>query len=152
MPTPLLFDIISPVFGFPININATTYLSLDEIKNILEQENPRDAKMRLALEIVKIFYGEDAAQKAERHFIKTVQKKETPDDIDEIKIKAGEYAPLELLTLLELASSKNDAKRLIEQGAVKINNKILTDWREKIAVKDSDIIKVGKRRFIKLIS
>ena len=129
-----------------------TYLSLDEIKNILEQENPRDAKMRLALEIVKIFYGEDTAQKAERHFIKTVQKKETPDDIDEIKIKAGEYAPLELLTLLELASSKNDAKRLIEQGAVKINNKILTDWREKIAVKDSDIIKVGKRRFIKLIS
>ena len=129
-----------------------TYLSLDEIKNILEQENPRDAKMRLALEIVKIFYGEDAAQKAERHFIKTVQKKETPDDIDEIKIKAGEYAPPELLTLLKLASSKNDAKRLIEQGAVKINNKILTDWREKIAVKDSDIIKVGKRRFIKLIS
>src|SRR3990167_7039167 len=127
-----------------------TYLSLDEIKNILEQENPRDAKMRLALEIVKIFYGEDAAQKAERHFIKTVQKKETPDDIDEIKIKAGEYAPLELLTLLELASSKNDAKRLIEQGAVKINNKILTDWREKIVVKSSDIIKAGKRRFIKL--
>ena len=129
-----------------------THLPLDEIKNILEQENPRDAKMRLALEIVKIFYGEDAAQKAERHFIKTVQKKETPDDIDEIKIKAGEYAPPELLTLLKLASSKNDAKRLIEQGAVKINNKILTDWREKIAVKDSDIIKVGKRRFIKLIS
>ena len=127
-----------------------TYLSLDEIKNILEQENPRDAKMRLALEIVKIFYGEDTAQKAERHFIKTVQKKETPDDIDEIKIKAGEYAPLELLTLLELASSKNDAKRLIEQGAVKINNKILTDWREKIVVKSSDIIKAGKRKFVKI--
>ena len=127
-----------------------THLPLDEIKNILEQENPRDAKMRLALEIVKIFYGEDTAQKAERHFIKTVQKKETPDDIDEIKIKAGEYAPLELLTLLELASSKNDAKRLIEQGAVKINNKILTDWREKIVVKSSDIIKAGKRKFVKI--
>jgi len=127
-----------------------TYLPLDEIKNILEQENPRDVKMRLALEIAKIFYGDDAAQKAERYFIKTVQKKETPDDIEEIKIKAGEYAPLELLALLKLASSKNDAKRLIEQGAVKIDNKTLTDWRKKIIVKDSDIIKVGKRKFVKI--
>ena len=127
-----------------------THLSLEEIKNIISRENPRDAKMRLALEITKIFYREDAAQKAEQYFIKTIQKKETPDDMEEIKIKAGEYFPLELLALLKLASSKNDAKRLIEQGAVKINNEILVDWREKIAVKGGDIVRVGKRRFIKI--
>ena len=126
------------------------YLSLDEIKNILKKENPRDAKMRLALEITKIFYGEDAARKAEHYFIKTVQKKETPDDMEEIKIKAGEYLPLELLVLLKLVSSKNDAKRLIEQGAVKINNEILVDWRKEIVVKKGDIVKAGKRRFIKI--
>lgn len=110
-----------------------TRLSLDEIKNILKQE-PRDAKARLAFEIVKLYYGEEKANQAGKEFNKVFRDKKIPDNIPEFKVKSRDLVDMLLET--KMASSKNEARRLIEQGGVKFENNIL---------------RVGKRRFARIV-
>lgn len=128
-----------------------TYLSLEEIKKLTKLENPRDAKMRLAFKITKIFHGEDLAQKAEEEFNKIFREKQKPSEIENRKVKSGKWKAADLLIKIKLASSKNDAKRLVEQGGVKIDDRIIKNWNEEIEVKNGMIVQVGKRRFVKII-
>jgi len=138
-----------------------TSLSLKEVESIKNGLFPRgkltrkDIKMMLAKEIVKIYHSGKEAEKAEAEFNKIFKDKELPTDIP--KIKLTEVGPLEvnildLLLKIKLVSSKAEARRLVEQGAVKIDNKIQTDWQTKIKTKPGLVIQVGKRRFVKLIS
>ncbi len=126
-----------------------TKLSLDEIKKII-LGNPRDAKARLALEIVKIFYGEKNAEIAEKEFDKIFKSKDLPSDTPDFQTDKREYFILDLLCDTNLTSSKNEAKRLVEAGAVDIDNKTEKEWKRNIELKDGMIIKVGSRRFIKI--
>jgi tyrosyl-tRNA synthetase len=130
---------------------------LDEIREGLKDGvlNPRDVKMRLAREIVALYHGEEKSIDAEEYFIRVFQKKSMPEEIEEKFIPAGElrngtiFLP-RLLTLCGLAPTTSEAKRLITQGAVKINeNKILipSDYE----LKDDDIVQVGKRKFVKIV-
>ena len=130
-------------------VNCTN-LPLEEIKEILKTNSPKDAKQRLAYEITKIFHGEKKAKQAEEEFVRVFSKKEIPEDIKEYRLKKGEYMLFELLFELKLASSKSEAKRLIKQGGVKVNNKSITNEMAKITPKDGDIIRVGKRKFAKI--
>jgi len=127
-----------------------TYLSLEEIKTIMF-ENPRDAKARLAKEIVKIFYGEKRAELAEQEFNKIFQKKDLPTKIPTFKTSRKEYPILDLLCDSGLTPSKSEAKRLMVAGAVDINNVKEKDWRKILIIKDGLIIRVGNRRFIKIL-
>lgn len=129
---------------------------LQEIKQGLENGtlHPRDAKMRLAREIVTTYHGQEAAKAAEEHFKKVFQKHELPDDIPEIilndpELKNGIWLP-RLLVKIKLASSTSEARRLITQGAVKINGKKETDPGAQVIPASGMIIQVGKRRFAKL--
>ncbi len=122
-----------------------TDLLIDKIKN------PRDAKAKLAREIAMIYHGETAALNAEKEFNRVFKEKGQPTEIPQIKITSKNLPVLELLVKTKLAPSKSEAKRLIEQGAVKIRGQIVSDWRKEIEVEKDMILQAGKRKFIKLI-
>ncbi|HUQ85401.1 MAG TPA: tyrosine--tRNA ligase [Candidatus Limnocylindrales bacterium] len=133
-----------------------TDLPIEEIsiinKKITDGENPMQFKKQLAFELVKQLNDKDEAIKSQENFEKTVQDKETPSEISTVSVQKAQSI-LDVLIHTGLALSKSDAKRLVEQGAVEINNKRITDGYiliEKLAKSDETLIQVGKRRFIKV--
>ncbi|MEK9134693.1 MAG: tyrosine--tRNA ligase [Patescibacteria group bacterium] len=112
--------------------------------------NPREAKAQLAKEIIKTCYNSKAAELAEKEFNQVFKEGGLPSDIPEIIIKEGATDILDLLVETKITSSKSEAKRLIEQGGVKIDNEIQNDWRKVVDVKKSQIIQAGKRKFAKI--
>lgn len=131
------------------------HLSLMEVEKIKKELksknfNPRDAKAKLAYEIVALYHGKPAAQKAEKEFNRIFKEKELPSEMPSIKITDKNINILDLLVKTKLASSKAEAKRLIEQKGVKIDDEIQEDWRKNILIKSVMIIQVGKRKFVKI--
>jgi len=128
---------------------------LKEVKEILKDRktNPRDTKFRLAREIVKLYHNEEEAEKAAFEFEKIFKKRELPDEIVEFPIESNENQLwiIELLTLTKMANSNAEARRLVEQGGVKVNGKRITDINTEIRLDTPFILKVGKRRFLKII-
>jgi len=129
-----------------------TRVSLEEIEENVKMENPRDAKMRLAFEIVRIFHGEEKASEAQEDFVSTIQKKGIPDNVEEVEISEGESV-LDFMIKSGLAESKSDARRKIEQGGVSVNGKSINASTLILNKKEHDgkIIKVGKRNFRKIV-
>ena len=126
-----------------------TRVSLTEIEKV-KKLNPRDAKIRLAREIVRLYHGEKKAMKAEKEFERVFKEKKLPSKIPGVKIKEEKLNILEFLVKTKLASSKSEAKRLILQKGVKINGIVKENWQEIIETKKGMIIQVGKRKFVKL--
>ncbi len=143
----------------PEYFELATKLPKGEIDEIKKNENPRDQKAVLAKEIVKMYHGEKKAQKAEEEFNKIFRDKELPTDIPVFQIPKGypkkTYPILDLLFDSKLVSSKSDAKRLIEQNAVEIQTGDkkgkVTDWKKEINLENEMVIKVGSRRFVKIV-
>lgn len=130
-----------------------TWLQLSEINKILDESGPRDAKMRLAFEITKIYHGEDTAKQAEENFVQTFQKKETPDEVGEYVAKEGDSI-IEVLVGSKLVESKSEARRALAQGGVRINGeKCDPEKGDEPLGQDHNgaIIQKGKRDFIKVI-
>jgi len=139
-----------------------TNVPVEEIR-LLEQGlannevHPRDLKMRLGWEIVNIYHGQNEANQAKEEFIRMFQKKEIPDDMPEISINKletetdGKIEIVSLMVNASLAPSRGEARRLIEQGGVKINDKKVSDAQAVIPLMVGDIIKVGKRKFVRII-
>ncbi|XOB42749.1 MAG: tyrosine--tRNA ligase [Candidatus Nealsonbacteria bacterium] len=148
------------VMAFPDEVIGTVFTLCTEVpdkrlkeieKNLkLKKINPRDIKASLAKEIVKIYYGEKSAQKAEQEFNKVFKEKKLPSEIKKVKINKKEIDVLELLVELKLAPSKSEAKRLIQQNAVRIDGNLKNDWKEIIGIKKGMVVKVGKRKFVKV--
>ncbi|MFC5987371.1 tyrosine--tRNA ligase [Marinicrinis lubricantis] len=131
---------------------------LDQLKKGLEDGSvhPRDAKMRLAHTFVRMYHNAEQADAAEEHFKTVFQKRALPDDLPEAELSAaqldnGKIKLIELLVTLGLQSSNGEARRSIQQGAVKINEEKMTDVFAEVTVNDGDVIQVGKRKFAKLI-
>ncbi len=115
------------------------------------KENPRDLKLRLAEEIVKIYHGKKEAQKAKDYFVDTFSKKETPENIPEVEVSKDKIKLTEFLVFSGNADSLSDARRKIEQGGVEINNKKETDWKRILNKKDNgSTLKIGKKDFVKI--
>ncbi len=127
-----------------------TLLPLPEIKLIAGMDNPRNAKVKLAYEICKIYHGETAALRASQQFEKIFSKKENPDDIKTFNIQTGSISPVALLIQMKFVSSKNEAKRLIEGGGMKINQVKIIAWQKNITIKSGEVIQAGKRKFGKI--
>lgn len=128
---------------------------LNEIKEQMESEllNPRDVKMALARELVTLYHGAEAAQTAEKQFVSVFQKGDIPDDMEEIKLPADVlkddiWLP-RFLSDHKLAPTSSEGRRLIQQGAVKINGQKSSE--ENVRLKPGDVIQVGKRRFAKIL-
>lgn len=130
---------------------------IEKIRNILEEEscNPRDVKMKLAFEITALYHGEATAKEAEAHFISLFQKKEMPDEIAGISVNEsmlveGRVDIVKAITALGFAPSNSEARRLIAQGAVKINGERI-EANSKTELKEGDIVQVGKRNFARIL-
>jgi tyrosyl-tRNA synthetase len=115
--------------------------------------NPRDLKRRLARTLVTMYHGPEAAKSAEEEFDRIFIEKEVPDQIEEFRFNPpnGDASLVTLLALSQLASSKTEARRLIGQGGVSIDNERVTDLNATVPDKKEFILKVGKRRFLKII-
>lgn len=139
-------------------VTSVSNEEIQQIKKDLAEGNlhPRDLKMRLAREIVTTYHDADAALKAEEEFKNIFQKKELPDEIPEYtlsqtELEAGKIWLPKLLTLAGLVSSTSEGKRLIQQGAVKINDQKIEPSEMDYIPEDGVIIKAGKRKFVKII-
>jgi tyrosyl-tRNA synthetase len=131
-----------------IGFELCTDITESEISSILSG-NPRDSKMKLAFEITKSVHGEKLATRAQDVFIKTFQKKEIPDEINEI-FAEGDLA--QTLIKSGLVSSNSDLRRLAEAGAITHleSEKVITLEDVKKAP-EKGTYKIGKNRFIKII-
>ena len=125
---------------------------MKEVKSSLNdgKTNPRDIKRELARKIVAIYHSDVLAKKAETNFDKIFIGKEVPDNIPEVKLDKDELL-VDIIASNKLVSSKSEARRLIDQGAVKIDDEKCLDRDQIINKGKSIIIKVGKRRFLKIL-
>jgi len=119
--------------------------SLDEIKSM----HPKEAKMKLAAIIAANFTSAEEAKKARENFEKVFSSKELPEDIQEFKVSSEKANIIDILIASKLVASKNEARRLLTQGGITINGETLKS--EEITVTDGTVLKVGKRRFLKLL-
>lgn len=115
--------------------------------------NPRDAKARLAREIVTLYHSAKAAEKAEAAFDSQFRKGERPADIPEMHLSAGEHKLVDVLIAAKLASSKGDARRLLVQGGVEVQGKKEQHPDAAVTVSSEPIIlKKGKLHFVSVVA
>jgi len=116
--------------------------------------HPRDAKLRLARRIVQLYHGKEAAEQAEAEFKNIFQQGNLPNDIPEIDIspiaEGSKVSLLKLLTFANMAASSSEARRLIQQGGVKVNDEKVDEIEAKISTAAGTVIQAGKRKFIKI--
>lgn len=128
-------------------------------RGLSKNENPRDYKARLAREIVSMYHGKKAAGDAERAFEKTFRNKEVPEDVRECTMKnlpagkAGEKCTIvDCLVLAKLAASKSEARRVIMEGGVKLDGRVVKDSNTVISIPKSGVlIQKGKRHFVRIV-
>ncbi len=141
------------IFGKIMSINdqlmykyfeLLTDFKLEDVKAL----HPKEAKLRLAETIVKQFYGETLSQKERENFEHTFSQRQIPEEIQEYMIKGGAQTLVDILLQAQCVTSKKEARRLLEQGAISCDG-------EKIAAENwilkEGVLKIGKRRFLKLI-
>ncbi|HAZ37367.1 MAG TPA: tyrosine--tRNA ligase, partial [Clostridiaceae bacterium] len=158
-------DMYSKAMTIPDNLIVKYYelvtdVHPDEIKKISDElesgeVNPRDIKMNLAREIVKLYHGEKAAMEAEEFFKTVFQKGEIPDDIDKVEVTDEELnesndAVICVIRKAGFSPSNSEARRLIKQGGVKINGEAVSD-SSAVKLHSEDILQVGKKRMAKII-
>ena len=114
-------------------------------------ENPRDLKVALAKSIITDFHSAEAAEKAEEEFNRRFVKKEIPDEIEERTVPAGSHNLAQLITDVGLAASKKEARRLIDQGGVKVNGEKASSATAELNIAgDGVLLQVGKLKFLKV--
>ncbi len=109
--------------------------------------HPRDAKMRLALEIVSIFYGNSEARAAEKDFVKLFQKKDVPEEMPEFVLQPGQTV-LDVLAAAGMVVSKSDGRRMIKQKGVKLDGELLEKFDAPFP--HPGVLQVGKRLFVRV--
>ncbi len=112
--------------------------------------NPRDAKMRLARELVTTYHGPDAARRAEGAFVRVFQARELPEDIPVRDLARPAMEAAALLVALELAPSRSEARRLVQQGGVRIDGARVEDPAATVELGHERLVQVGKRRFVRV--
>ena len=154
-----IFDTANDMFGKIMSVNDEfiikyfVYLTRVKLSLIEKYEsdlkdgiNPRDIKILLGKEIVKMYHSAEDADRAEQYFVNTFTKKEIPDDM--MELTPTDYNIVSVLIESKLAESKSEARRVIEQGGVKVNGEVLKDL-DMIIGKDSTIQK-GKMGFVRV--
>jgi tyrosyl-tRNA synthetase len=126
---------------------------LQDIRGQLKRAdvNPSILKRRLAKEIISIYHSRSAGDEAEAAFDRIFKQKEIPDDIPVFQVDTPNIALVKLLTESKLVGSGNEARRQIDQGAVSVNGERIHDEKTILAVEGELVIKVGKRRFLKVV-
>ncbi len=138
-------SLIIPYFIYMTRVPMSTVQQYET--DMKTGQNPRDYKLKLASELVRFYHSEKDAQIALDYFVATFAKKEIPTEIPELKPSA--YDIISVLQEARFATSTSDARRTIEGGGVKINDKKVTSYEERC--NPGDIIQKGKRFFVKIV-
>ena len=141
-------EMIEKYFILAADANTKT---VSKVKKQLSDssQNPRDIKRELARAIVQLYHGQNAAKEAEQHFDRVIVNKDAPDEMDQVELSIDTQL-IEVVTNEGLTSSKGEARRLIKQGAIRVDNEKITDESHILLKGKEVVIKVGKRRFIKI--
>ncbi len=130
-----------------------TDLSLEEIKELESKmesgENPRNLKVRLGYEIVRIYHGEKSAKNAQEEFDNVFKNKEKPKDIEKVNL-ASDANIIDVLVNFKLVSSKTEARKMLEQNAVTVNDEKIKDQNFIFKSGEKYLVQVGKRRFLEI--
>ena len=126
---------------------------IDELLGAVErgEVHPMEAKKKLAWEIVSIFDGDEAADKAAVHFERVHQQRKLPEDMPS-RVLAEPTNVVEIIYDAGFAPSKSQARRLVQQGAVRLDGEKITDIKAEIEIDDEAVLQVGKRRFLQLVN
>lgn len=152
-------DIYGKTLSIPDNLIydyflLTTDVGEEYLKKIMDQitAKPRDLKRQLARELVTIYWSKEAAEKAEEEFDKIFIRKAVPEDLEEYFLQTDSESIdiIQLLSETKLATSRSEARRLIEQGGVNIDGNKVSDINQIVSLTNSIILKVGKRKFLKV--
>jgi tyrosyl-tRNA synthetase len=114
------------------------------------EAHPRDVKMRLAREVLSIYHGETAAAEAEAHFRRVFQDQGAPEEMRAIQLQSGQ-STLDVLHQANFVSSNSEARRLAEQGGIRIEDEKIDDVYAPLEISQESVLRVGKRRFLRLI-
>ena len=141
-------EMIEKYFILAADANTKT---VSKVKKQLSDssQNPRDIKRELARAIVQLYHGEDSAKEAEQYFDRVIVNKDAPDDMNQVELSIDTQL-IEVVTNEGLTSSKGEARRLIKQGAIRVDDKKITDESHILLKGKEVVIKVGKRRFVKI--
>jgi tyrosyl-tRNA synthetase len=149
-------DMFGKVMSWPdemisLSFEICTDIAMSEIekksKAMKDGANPRDFKLQLAEEIVRIYKGDTEAAKAKESFINFFQKKEGPEKIETVNVKSNKL--VDIMVESGLVDSNSQAKRDIKQGGVKVNEKVIDDINAELDAGEN-IIQKGKRHFVKV--
>jgi len=134
-------------------VTRWTPAQINELLGTVErgQVHPMEAKKNLAWEIVSIFDGDEAADKAAAHFARVHQQRQLPEEMPTHAL-TGPTNVVDIIFATGLARSKSDARRLVQQGAVKLDGERVADIKAEIEVEGERVLQVGKRRFLRLVS
>jgi len=126
---------------------------IEAMKKELENGvNPKLIKQKLARRVVELYHNKEAAEKAENHFNTVFAQKKNPDEIPEFEVKSEKIWLVQLLNDAGLVQSNGEGRRMIKQGAVSIGGKRILDMNYELVPENGMVIKVGKRRFCKLVT
>jgi len=141
-------EMIEKYFILAADANTKT---VSKVKKQLSDssQNPRDIKRELARAIVQLYHGQNSAKEAEQYFDRVIVNKDAPDEMDQVELSIDTQL-IEVVTNEGLTSSKGEARRLIKQGAIRVDNEKITDESHILLKGKEVVIKVGKRRFIKI--
>ena len=143
-------ELILPYFWLCTDIAKTDYDNFE--KRLKQGDNPRNIKMELGKRIVELYHSKKEAEEAAQEFEKVFSKKEMPSDMPEYRVSSDKIALIDLLVQTKLASSKGEARRLIAQGGVKVNQEAVKDIAAVLSIPEKGvIIQCGKRHFVKIV-
>lgn len=134
---------------FKLTTRYTPAMIADVQRRLEAGVNPRDIKMELAREIVSIFHGEEAAQRAEAHFVTVFQQRSAPEEMPSLTL-SDSMTIVDVIMALGFAASRSEARRLIAAGGVSLDGRTVTDPFERPSA--PAVLQVGKRRFARLVA
>lgn len=141
-------EIFGKLMSVPDNLIEKYFTLLTD--NDPPSKNPYESKMTLAETITAMYHNESEAKKAKEEWISVFSKKELPENIQELRIKNKELRITDLL-IAAGTSSKSEARRLVSQKAVEIDNEIKKDPEEILNLKGSEVLKIGKKKIFRII-
>ena len=126
-------------------------LNKDRLHPADAKHSPKEWKQMLAKEIVGMYHGQSAAKKAQSEFEKVFQKGGLPEDVEEVKLAGKKLKAVDVLVQTKLAASRSEARRVVEQGGMQLNDKVVSDPESLLTLTEGAVIRRGKRRFVRII-
>jgi tyrosyl-tRNA synthetase len=152
-------DKFGKVMSVPDNLILSYFKNLTSLspekvnqyeKELKEGRNPKDVKKELAFEVVKTYNSQKEAETAKTEFEKIFEEKQIPSEVEEYNFPESRMNILDLLARTKMASSKGEAKRLVLQKGVRIDDKVWEDWKGEVNLSPGMVINVGKRKFVRI--